>query len=292
MKNNRFVVAVLIPSFIILIVFSLVPVLYGLGISFFDYNPANTSNDFIALENYKRLLTDNVFWIALKNTILYSLITVVANIILSLTLAKLIISLPSKRMRTFFRVAIFLSCIAPIVGTSMIWKYGILGTNGGALNQILGIFAIPPQNWFITKVPMQIILVAYTLWADVGYNTILFSAGLEGIPKEFQEAAIIDGTNSFQRFFKVEFPLIRSTFVFIAIMTMIDYMQRFEQFSILVPSGGRANTAMVLTNYIYRTSFTSFDMGYASAIATALFLLIFVVTKLQNRVLKSDWSYD
>ncbi len=291
MKNNRFVAAVLIPSFLFLFIFSLFPVAYGLGISFYDYNPANSQNPFIGLDNYRRLIQDEVFRLSVKNTVLYCVVAVTGNIVVTLFLAEIISVLPAKWMKTMFRTILFIPCIAPMVGTSMVWKYGIFGTDGGVLNRIAGLFNIAPKNWFLTTWPMLLLIIVYTLWADIGYNVVLFTAGLEGVPKEFDEAAAIDGAGPIRRFLWIKLPLIGRTFAFVAIMTMANYFQMFAQFRVFVANGGRNYSAMVLTNYIYKMSFDSFDMGYASAVA-ALFVIVFIVAMIQNKMMRSDWSYE
>ena len=292
MKNHKFVAAILIPSMLFLGIFSVFPVLYGLGISLFEYNPANSYNPFIGFENYKRLIGDQVFWTAVKNTIIFCMAAVAGNIIISLFLAKIISVLPSRRWKIFFRTILFIPCIAPIVGTSMIWKYGIIGVDNGILNRILQFFGAAPKDWFMTTWQLLALIIIYTLWADIGYNVVLFTAGIEGVPKEFDEAASIDGAGAFRRFISIKLPLMGRTFAFVAIMTMANYFQMFAQFRIFAPNGGMNDAAMVLTNYIYDTSFVSFDMGYASAIAAALFLIVFIVAMIQNKMMRADWSYE
>ena len=179
-----------------------------------------------------------------------------------------------------------------MVGTALIWKYGIVGTRGGLLNEIIKYLGGTPKNWGLTTWQMFLIVIVFTLWADIGYNVVLFTAGLESVPKEFDEAAAIDGAGPVRRFISIRLPLIGRTFAFVAIMTMANYFQMFAQFKVFVPDGGQKDSAMVLTNYIYRISFTQFDMSYASAVATALFLMIFVVAMIQNRMMRADWSYE
>ena len=234
MKNNRFVASVLIPGFIFLIIFSVFPVAYGLGISFFDYNPASSYQEFLGLENYKRLLMDKVFWISVKNTVVFCVIAVTANIIITLFLAKIISIIPSKGLKTLFRTILFIPCIAPMVGTSMVWKYGIVGTDGGLLNRIMSIFGMAPRNWYLTTWQMLAIIIVYTLWADIGYNVVLFTAGIEAVPKVFDEAAELDGAGPVRRFITIKLPLMGRTFAFVAIMTMANYFQMFAQFSVFV----------------------------------------------------------
>lgn len=291
MKNNRFVALVLVPGFFLIAVFVVFPVIYGLGISFYDYNPANSSNPFIGWENYRAMLHHPTFWKALKNTVFFGCIALAMNLIITLFLAQIISVLPSKRWKTFFRTILFIPCIAPVVGTSMIWKFGFVATDG-IINQVLSNFGFSPKNWYLTTWPMLVIIAIYTLWADMGYNVVLFSAGAENVPKEFEEAATIDGASSFQRFLYVKLPLMGRNFVFVAIMTMADYFQMFTQFNIFVANGGRNDSAMVLTNYIYQSSFRDFNMGYASAMSTILFLVVFTVAMIQNRMMRIDWGYE
>ena len=292
MRNNRFVACVLIPGFLFLLIFSVFPVIYGLGISFYNYNPANSHNTFLGFENYQRLFTDKVFWIADKNTIFFCLIAALANIIITLFLAKIISILPSKKIKTLFRTIFFIPCIAPMVGTAMVWKNGIAGTDGGLLNRFMELLDLPPQNWFLTTWQLMLILIIYTLWADLGYNIVLFTAGIEGIPKEFEESAKLDGAGPIRQFISIQLPLMGRTFAFVAIMTMSSYFQMFAQFRIFAPNGGRNDSVMILTNYIYKTSFSSYDMGYASAIAAGLFVIVFIVAIIQNRIMRTDWSYE
>ena len=292
MKNNRFVAIVLVPGFLFLLVFVVFPVAYGLGISFYDYNPANSQNPFTGIENYKRLIHDEVFWIAVKNTIFFCVAAVTANIVITLFLAEMICILPSKWMKTLFRTILFIPCIAPMVGTSTVWKYGIFGTDGGALNRIAGLFGAAPKNWFLTTWQFMLLIIVFTLWADIGYNVVLFTAGIEGVPKEFEEAGAIDGAGAVRGFLWIKLPLMGRTFAFVAIMTMANYFQMFAQFRVFAASGGRNDSAMVLTNYVYKMSFDSFDMGYASAVAAALFVLVFAVAMIQNKMMRMDWSYE
>ncbi len=292
MKNNKFVAAVLIPSFALLFLFSVFPLFYGLGISLFDYNPSNSFQPFIGLDNYIRMFQDEVFYKAVKNTIVFCVVAVTGNIVITLFLAQIISVIPSKGIRTFFRTILFIPCIAPMVGTALIWKYGIVGTRGGLINEVMKALGMSPKNWGLTTWPMFLIIIIFTLWADIGYNVVLFTAGLENVPKEFEEAAAIDGAGPVKRFLFIRLPLMGRTFSFVAIMTMASYFQMFAQFRVFVPGGGQNDSAMVLTNYIYRTSFTQFDMGYASAIATALFVIVFGIAMIQNRMMQADWSYE
>ena len=153
----------------------------------------------------------------------------------------------------------------------MVWKYGMVGTDGGLLEPVFwDLWGCRLGIGSLTTWQLLAIIIVYTLWADIGYNVVLFTAGIEGVPKEFDEAAAIDGAGPVRRFVSIKLPLMSRTFAFVAIMTMANYFQMFAQFQVFAPDGGRSNSAMVLTNYIYKTSFSSYDMGYASAVAAAL----------------------
>ncbi|MDY6065717.1 MAG: sugar ABC transporter permease [Finegoldia sp.] len=292
MKNNKFVSLVLVPGFIILILFSLIPLIYGLGISLFDYNPSNIKNQFIGFSFYRKLFKDPVFYKALKNTLVFTGIAVFLNLVITLFLASIISEIPSKIIKNIVRVIIFLPCAAPMVGTAMVWKYGFLETNGGLLNRFMSLINLSPQNWFISEKALMVIIIIFTLWADIGYNLILFTAAFEGVPDNVIEAGKLDGAGTLRIFFNIKLPLVSRVFAFVLVMTTIDYLQMFAQFSVFAPTGGQNNSVLVLTNYIYRTSFSKYNMGYASAISMALFLIIFLITIIQNKINQTDWSYE
>lgn len=292
MRDRKFVCFVLAPSFLLLFIFVVFPLFYGLGISFFDYNPARNHNPFLGFDNYIKMFQDPIFKKAVVNTFIFGIVAVFINIVVTLFLAQIISVLPSKRWKTVFRTILFIPCIAPMVGTALVWNSGIIETDGGLLNRIAGWFGVAPKNWLMTTGALMTIIIVYTIWADLGYNVVLFSAGLEGVPTEFDEAASIDGAGPVRRFFQIKLPLMGRTFAFVAIMTMANYFQMFAQFRVIAPKGGVKYSAMVLTNYIYRQSFTNYDMGYASAIAMALFIIVFAVALIQNKMMRSDWGYE
>ncbi|MBQ0079098.1 MAG: sugar ABC transporter permease, partial [Eubacterium sp.] len=134
-------------------------------------------------------------------------------------------------------------------------------------------------------------VIIFTLWADLGYNIILFSAGIDGIPGEVYEAAEIDGTGKWKKFFRITLPLLGRTTTFVVLMTLISYFQMFAQFSVLLFKDGPQNSGLVLTSYIYKTAFEYKEMGYAAAISVVLFIIILIVSVVQQRINKVDWEY-
>ncbi len=289
--NRKFILIVLIPIFIEAIVFLVVPILGTIGISFTDYNPIAHKMDFTGLANYRKLFTDADFVIALKNTLVFTIVAVVLNIIISLTVATMISQLRSNKTRSFFRMIVFLPCIAPMVASAVVWGRSILNTKIGLVNQIIEKLGGRGVAWTGDARYVMISVIIFTLWADLGYNIILFCAGIDGIPSEFYEAASLDGTSSWQRFRHITLPLLGRTTTFVVLMTLISYFQMFAQFSVLLYKDGPQHSGLVLTSYIYKTAFVYKEMGYAAALSFILFLLILVVSLIQQRVNKVDWEY-
>lgn len=288
MRNNKFVFAVLAPALTLAVVFMLFPLFLGLGISFFEFNPLSANNPFVGLENYKRLLEDQRFFLSLKNTIFFVAVAVAINIVLSLIIAQFISIQKSKFARGFFRMMVFLPCVAPIACTAVVWKNGILLRDGGYLNLVLERFGIAPIAWLTNPNVIMLSLIIFTLWADLGYNTIIFSSGMDGIPTDFYEAAEIDGAGALIKFIKITIPLLARTFVFVVMMTLISYFGMTVQFMVVAQKGGPAS---VLSTYIYQQAFINNNMGYASAVAMVFFVLVLVVSLIQQRVNRVDWGY-
>ena len=290
MKSGKFVFCVLAPIFLFIFVFSLLPLVYGLGISFLKYHPLSSNNPFVGLANYAKLSSDRIFPLALSNTLKFVFITVVLNITITLIIARLITTLRSGKLRGFFRMIFFIPCVASLAAVSQVWGGPIYNTRYGLLNIIRGMFGADPINVLGSASTVITALIVFTLWADFGYNVILFSAGIESIPSTYDEAAIIDGAGPLQRFIHITIPLMQRTFVFVTMMTLISHFGMFVQFWVLA-NAARNNAPMVLTAYVYKLGFVNKDMGYASAVAFVLFGMIMLVTLLQRRFTKVDWGY-
>ena len=290
-SNRKFILIVMIPILAEALIFLIIPILGTMGISFMDYNPISGDKAFVGLENYENLNDDPNFKIALTNTLVFTFAAVVLNIIISLTVATMISQLKSNKTRSFFRMIFFMPCMAPMVASAVVWGRSILNTKVGLVNNIIEAFGGHGVAWTGDPSYVMISVIVFTLWADLGYNIILFSAGIDGIPGEVYEAASIDGAGSWRRFFKITLPLLGRTTTFVVLMTLISYFQMFAQFSVLLYKDGPQNSGLVLTSYIYKTAFVNKDMGYAAAISVILFLIILVVSIVQQRVSKVDWEY-
>jgi multiple sugar transport system permease protein/raffinose/stachyose/melibiose transport system permease protein len=270
-------------------VFSIIPIAASIVISFSNSSGVGSSS-FIGLANYKELFTDIIFKKALGNTLFFVVVAVIINLIVSTTLAVAIISVVNKKLKNTLRGLFFMPAVVPVVALSYVWIM-IFEPSSGVLNQILSVFGIPTPIYWLNDARLALPSVIFvTLWCDLGYNLVLIMAGLDAIPKMFYEAAHIDGANEMQVFFKITLPLLVRTMLFVSIMTCISYFQVFAQVQIM--TGGRPdNASQVLAFAIYQNAFQYMRLGYASAMAVILLVLILIVSVFQLVSVKIDWEY-
>lgn len=307
-KQHIFSAATLTPIMLYMMFFTLVPMLWGILITFFRYSPTRAGgflglgggNPFVGLENYFDLFsnspTGQLFRLSLKNTLVFSLLYMPLNLLVTLPLAVLIESV-SYKVKSFFRTIYFLPTVTSAVAVSLVWGV-IYNPTFGLLNLALRAFGLKGFSWLtdpntsVLGVPLPMICVLITyLWSDMGYNLVIFMAGLQGIPDVYREAALVDGANSWQRFWHITLPLLRSTLTFVMVMTMLSSWQVFVLFFVMTNRGGPANLTRVLVLHIYETAFRFQEMGLAATVAMALFLIIMITTLIQLKLLRKDWEY-
>ena len=279
------------PAMAHMCIFIIAPIIIGLVISFFHYNPLSSDNYFVGLENFARLVGDDEFLIALRNTFIFVLVTVCLNIFTALLIAQCISWFKSNKVRSLFRMIFFLPCIASQAATAVVFSRSIYPTTTGFLNVILNAIGLPSVNWLGDPKVVMISLIIYTIWMDVGYNIILFSAGIDGIPAYVYEAADLDGASEWVKFRKITWPLLGRSFQFVIVQTLISHFQMFTQFAVLILKDGPKNSGLVLSRYIYKTAFEYKDMGYASAISLVLFVIIMILSLIEQKKSQVDWEY-
>lgn len=308
-RQHIFAGSTITPIMIYMMFFTLLPMLWGIVITFFRYSPTRLGgpflglgggNPFVGLDNYLDLFSDSpngiLFRLSLKNTLIFSLVYMPLNLLVTLPLAVLIESI-AQRAKTFFRTIYFLPTVTSAVAVSLVWgviynpTFGLLnlGLRGVGLKGLAWLTDATTTVMGIT-LPMVCVIIAY-LWSDMGYNLVIFIAGLQGIPDVYREAALVDGANAWQRFRYITLPLLRSTLTFVMVMTMLSAWQVFVLFFVLTNRGGPSNLTRVLVLHIYETAFRYQEMGLAATVAMALFLIIMVTTLLQLRLLRKDWEY-
>ena len=306
-KQHIFAGVTLTPIMIYMMFFTLVPMIWGIAISFFRYSPTRIggflgfggANPFVGINNYLTLFTDDpngsLFRISLGNTLIFALIYLPLNLLVTLPLAVLIEAAWSKT-RSFFRTIYFLPAVTSAVAVSLIWGV-IYNPTFGLLNLFLQKVGIKGMAWLVDPttrflgipIPLLCVIVAY-LWSDMGYNLVIFIAGLQGIPQVFHEAALVDGASPWQRFWHITLPLLRSTMTFVVVLTMLSSWQVFVIFSVMT-RGGPSNLTRTLVLHIYDTAFRFQEMGLAATFAMVLFAIIMVTTLLQMRVMRKEWEY-
>lgn len=287
-RQRNFVLLGLVPICIAFFVFSILPIGYSMVMSLFNYSGFGNA-PFVGIENYKLLLEDREFLGTLKNTVLFVLITANVNLVMSVLIAVLIKSVKKTGFKSFLRGWFFLPSVIPIVAASYVWVI-MFQPSTGIINQFIGLFGLGPINWLNDSSYALAAVIVVTLWCDLGYNIVLILAGLDEIPYMFLEAAAIDGAGSIQRFFRITLPLLSKNLVFVGITTYISYFQVFAQIQIMT-KGGPDNSTNVLAYNIYNYAFRYSQMGYASAMAMVLLVIILVVSVLQYFLTRTDWEY-
>lgn len=266
----------LMPNFMGFLIFTIFPVIGSLLLSFSDWNMI-TSPVIVGFENYQTLGKDPLLLQSLSNTAFFSFLSVPLSIMLALFLAVII----NKKIRgiNFFKAAYFLPTIYSTVAVALIWQW-IYDYQAGLLNHIIGWIHLGPYPWLVSPQWAMLSVVGVAVWRGVGYNMLIFLAGLQGVPAELYEAARIDGAKQWQIFWHVTRPVISPTTFFVTITSIINSFQVFDITTVLT-NGGPGNATNTLVMLIYQHAFQFFRMGYASAIAYVLFGIVFVFTILQ-----------
>ncbi|HBE73994.1 MAG TPA: sugar ABC transporter permease [candidate division Zixibacteria bacterium] len=302
----------LLPVLAVMAVFRLLPMSYAVAMSFFDWGLAGARR-FMGLWNYFNLLADSKFLQSLVNTVYYVMGAVPASLFIALFVAILLNQ--KLRLSSAYRLALFLPVITSTVAVSLVWKW-IFNPRMGVANQFLSWTGLGPSMWLeesagianIALAPLGLQLPGFlagpslamcaiiimSVWHHLGYNVIIFLAGLQSIPRDYYEAASLDGAGRWHAFRNVTWPLLSPTTFYVLIMTSITSFQMFIQvYTMQGPIGGSPmGTTRTLVYYLYEKGFSDWQMGYANAIAFVLFLIVLGLTLLQRRVLEKRVHYQ
>lgn len=275
------------PAVAILFIFLLVPLAAAFMISLTNWNIYGINDYgkivFTGLENYIKVLADPIFYISLRNTLIFALIGVPLSVAVSL-LAAVVLNNRCVRFKAFFRASFFIPVITTMVAVAVIWRW-LYNPDYGIFNWLLGAVGLPGQNWLSNGWLALPSLIVMAVWKGFGYNMIIFIAALQGIPASIYEAAEIDGASDFQQFVHITVPMLSKTTFFIVLMTSIGYLQFFAE-SYVMTGGGPMNATMSIVLYMYNHGFKYYNLGYSSAIAYLLFGIILAFTFLQIRFSK------
>ncbi|MGE8202961.1 carbohydrate ABC transporter permease [Heyndrickxia sp. NPDC080065] len=290
MKKTLKAFLYLLPALIIIGVFNLYPIIKSFLMSFYtDYDYFNDLVYARGLANYTYIFHDPEFWRSLKNTLIFVIGVVPLTIIISLGIAILLNQ--NIKLRGLFRTVYFIPFVTSVVAVSIVWRW-IFHSDYGLLNYFLGLIGISPIKWLTDPNWAMPSLIILAIWKGLGYNIIIFLAGLQNINKQYYLAAKIDGANAWERFKNITFPLLSSTTFFISIVSIINSFKVFDEvFALFGGNAGPANSAQTIVYYIFKKFYSDWDFGVASAAAYILFLVIFIFTLIQLYIGKRKVNY-
>lgn len=275
------------PKIALFAVIFLIPFVMAIWLSLHEWNPIAAEQPFIGLDNYARLLNDQLFHNAIINTTGYAAALVFVGIPISLFLAVLLDS--QIRGTEIYSAAIFLPVVTSWVVVSLIWTF-IFNPEFGVLNRALRAVGLPTLQWLRSTDTALASIALMSIWKNIGFNMIIFLAGLRSIPTSYYEAARIDGAGAWQRFRYITLPLLKPTTFFVVVVTMIGSFRLFTQVFVMT-DGGPVYSSYSLVFYFYRTGFQDFQMGYASAMAVVLFIVVFVLSVAQQKTWGESVEY-
>lgn len=278
-RQAAYGVAYITPGMLIILMFCIAPIFMTLYYSFTEYNLAQPP-DWIALENYVKVLNNTQLRRAVVNTVIYVIITVPLQTLLAMFVANFLAEYLNNRYGRVLRSIIFIPTLASYVAAATVWKV-ILASRGGLLNEILGIFGVAPINWLGEPTLALICVSLVAAWKSAGYFTIIFYAGIMNISVDVREAALIDGASPRQRFWKITVPLLKPITYLNVTLGIIWSFQAFDIVYKLT-GGGPFNGTTTIAYIIYTYAFQDFRIGYASAVAILLLLVILAVHLIQQ----------
>lgn len=277
-RKNLVGYAFIFPNLIGFFVFTFVPIVFSLLLSFCEWDSGNPIK-FVGLQNFITLFTkDTSFGIALQNTVIYTLITVPVTMALSLGLA-ILMNKPLKG-RVFFRSVLFFPYVASLVAVAVVWM-AMFNPDRGPVNSILAAIGVAnPPRWAASTTWALPTIIGLTVWKGMGYYMIVYLAALQGVPSDLYEAASLDGAGKWQQFINITWPSVTSTTFFIMMMLMVATFKSYD-IMYITTQGGPGEATKVLAYHIFNSAFVNSKFGYASAVAMTLLAIIMVVTLIQ-----------
>ncbi|MEU0571365.1 sugar ABC transporter permease [Nonomuraea sp. NPDC005983] len=259
----------ILPALLGFVVFKAYPILAALYISL--TTGAGAARHFVGMDNYVRLVNDPLFWTSLWNTAQILIVQVPLMLLLALLLA-LGLDSAAVKLRGLWRLGVFMPSLTGLVAYGVMFSV-ILNKNTGLLNWLLDLVGIDPVNWLGSPFWARISIIIALTWHYTGYNAVIYLAGLQSIPKELYEAAMVDGAGAGRRFVSVTIPQLRPILLLTVVLSTIGTLQLFDEPFVLT-GGGPDNATLTISLYLYQNGFRYFDFGYAAAIAYALTLIV------------------
>ena len=288
LREGRAAWILALPFLLLFLAFTVWPVLQSAFMSFTDTKAKDLrtpfSVDVIGLENYTKALSDETFLRAARNTAYFVVVGVPLTLILGMA-AAVALDRGITKFRSAFRLGFYTPVVTSIVAVAVVWQF-LLQADFGLINTALGWFGIPGPNWLGDPNWSMPALIMMASWRNFGTSMIIFLAGLQAVPWMLHEAAAIDGANAWQRFRHITIPLMRPIILFVSVITMIGYLQFFEE-PFVMTNGGPLDSTISMSMYTYK-QFGFGNYGYAAALSYLIFVVIAVVTAIQFRFLREN----
>lgn len=269
-------------------VFTYIPILQSVNLSFREWDFMSPTKPWVGLDNYRLLLTSRDFWNSLKVTAVFALISVPLRLALALAVASFLIrETPVSRIT---RGAIFLPAVTSTVSIAVVFSW-VFSTDYGAINGFIALLGFDKVPWMQDPQLALYVIIFVNTWKQLGYDVIIYTAGLQAISTEYYDAAAVDGGRRFHVFRRVTFPLVMPTTYFLLVISVIDAFQVFTIVDVMT-RGGPAGATDMIVNMLYRVGFTLFDIGTGSALAVLLFIFLIALALVKARVIGRRVHYD
>ena len=269
-KDNFVSYLLIFPASIFLILFIFSPIVYSIILSLQRYRLGFKNRKFIGLKNYATLFNSPDFWDSLKITAVYTIFVVVISIFLGLLLSVLIFQ--RKKTGMIWQITFFLPVAATMAAMAIVWRF-ILDDNFGFLNNLLRFLGFAGMDWLRDTNTALGVVIMINIWANAGYAMVFFIAGLLNIPDELYQAAALDGSNRFQNFRYISWPLLSPSTLFITVIMTVRALTSFDTIKVMT-NGGPTKSTQILSLLLYQEAFQFFNIGYASSIAVVYFILV------------------
>jgi len=277
----------LLPALVVFVLFTYYPLVNVIYMSFTDADFLRPPN-WVGLDNYSKMFSSSEFWGSLTITTVFAVGVTMLEVTLGMMLGFLMNS--KTRVTPLLRAAVFAPVVISISATAILWLF-FLNTQGGPVNRALALFGIPPIGWFTDPKIALLGVIVVAVWKGVGLPAVLYLSGLQGISKELEEAAIVDGANRWQVASKITIPLLAPTTMVVFFISLVGTFQSYG-LVLLLTRGGPVGSTTLLGYYIYENAFQFFQMGYASALSVALFALLALLAWMQFKVSERRVHYQ
>ncbi len=277
----------LLPILAVYTFIRIIPIIRSFWLSLTNTKISGVASAFVGLSNFEQLLRDDLFLVSMRNTALFAFGTVAGSVIIGLALA--VVLAAGLRGSPWFEAIYFIPVITPWVPVSIAWKW-IYDPSVGLLNHLTSLIGMEPRGWLVYPDTALAAIIVMGIWKTIGYNMVIFLVGIRGIPLEYYEAASMDGASFRQSFSHITMPLLRPITLFVLVVSTINAFNVFTPVYVMTTGsqGAPGSSVRVLVMDMYENAFRFFRLGYASAEAVVLFLIILVFTLLQFRIMRTE----